>query len=245
MNNNHLTKAQIKWVRSLQNKRQRDEDGVFVAEGEKCVSELRRAFPLVLLITPDNATPTEIEQMSSLRTPQGIIGVFRKERITDLETSTSNELSVALDGVQDPGNLGTILRTCDWFGVHDVYCSHDTADCFNPKVVQATMGALTRVQVHYLDLETFLQEQKMQGVSIYGTLLDGNNMYKKDAIPDINKGIIVMGNEGNGISARIREIITRPLFIPNYPAGAETSESLNVSIATAVILAEFRRRITT
>ena len=245
MNNNHLTKARIKWVRSLQNKRQRDEDGVFVAEGEKCVSELRRAFPLVLLITPDNATPTEIEQMSSLRTPQGIIGVFRKERIAPPCPTTSNELSVALDGVQDPGNLGTILRTCDWFGVHDVYCSHDTADCFNPKVVQATMGALTRVQVHYLDLETFLQEQKMQGVSIYGTLLDGNNMYKKDAIPDINKGIIVMGNEGNGISARIREIITRPLFIPNYPAGAETSESLNVSIATAVILAEFRRRITT
>ena len=141
----HLTKSQIKWVRSLQQKKNRDAEGVFVAEGEKCVTELRNAFEMVLLATPDNATAIEIAQMSNLRTPQGMIGVFRKREATNNgQRAIGNGIVVALDGVQDPGNLGTIIRTCDWFGVHDIYCSKDTADCYNPKVVQATMGALAR-----------------------------------------------------------------------------------------------------
>ena len=235
----HLSKAQIKWVRSLQLKKNRDAEGVFVAEGEKCINELRNAFELVLLATPDNATSTEIEQMSSLRTPQGTIGVFRKPA-SDTRYPP-HELILALDGIQDPGNLGTIIRTCDWFGIHDILCSHDTADCYNPKVVQATMGALARVRLHYVDLSQVLATIKAQGTPLYGTLLEGTNMYGSNAIPDKQHGVIIMGNEGNGISSAVRQLITHPLLIPSYPANTVTSESLNVGIATAIVLAEFRR----
>ena len=238
----HLSKNQIKWVRSLQQKKQRDAEGVFVAEGRKCVEELRGAFELVLLVTLDNATEVEIAQMSNLRTPQGVIGVFRKRQIPiSTLNSQLSTLSIALDGVQDPGNLGTIIRTCDWFGIHDIYCSKDTADCYNPKVVQATMGALARVRVHYINIEEYLQQMREAGVPVYGTLLEGENMYEKGAITDKSKGVIIMGNEGNGISPAIRELITHPIRIPSYPADADTSESLNVGIATAIVLAEFRR----
>ena len=180
--------------------------------------------------------------MSNLRTPQGEIGVFRKRQIPiSTLNSQLSTLSIALDGVQDPGNLGTIIRTCDWFGVHDIYCSMDTADCYNPKVVQATMGALARVRVHYINLKEWLEEVQKAGVPVYGTLLEGGNMYEKGAITDKSKGVIIMGNEGNGISPEIRQLITHPIRIPSYPADAETSESLNVGIATAIVLAEFRR----
>ena len=240
----HLSKNQIKWVRSLQQKKQRDAEGVFVAEGHKCVKELRGAFELVLLVTPDNATEVEIAQMSNLRTPQGVIGVFKRrgdEAKGERQEARGEELVVALDGVQDPGNLGTIIRTCDWFGVHDIYCSNDTADCYNPKVVQATMGALARVRVHYINIEEYLQQMREAGVPIYGTLLEGGNMYKDGAIANKQKGVIIMGSEGNGISRAIRELITHPIRIPSFPENAETSESLNVGIATAIVLAEFRR----
>ena len=242
----------------MQQKKFRDAEGLFVAEGEKCVNDLKAAFELVLLVTPDNATPTEIEQMSSLRTPQGVIGVFKRRldigyRLSDIGYRLSeigdgisdigDGLWVALDGVQDPGNLGTIIRTCDWFGIHHILCSRETADCYNPKVVQATMGALARVQLHYVDdLPGILRQHKDKGCPIYGTLLDGKNMYEPMAIPYKNKGIIIMGNEGNGISPAVRELVTQPLFIPSYPADMPTSESLNVSIATAIILTEFRRK---
>lgn len=238
----HLSKAQVKWVRSLQQKKNRDAEGVFVAEGEKCVNDLRGAFQLVLLATPENASPVEIEQMSSLRTPQGTIAVFRKPATLNSHLSSLNsQLILALDGVQDPGNLGTIIRTCDWFGIHDILCSRDTADCFNPKVVQATMGALARVRLHYVDLPQVLQQLHLQGIPLYGTLLEGRNMYDANAIADRQKGVIIMGNEGNGISPQVRQLITHPLFIPSYPADVPTSESLNVGIATAIVLSEFRR----
>ena len=242
----HLSKAQIKWVRQLQQKKFRDAEGVFVAEGEKCVNDLKGAFELVLLASSENATPMEIEQMSSLRTPQGVIGVFKKrEAIGDGLLAMGDRLLVALDGVQDPGNLGTIIRTCDWFGIHHILCSRETADCYNPKVVQATMGALARVHLHYVnDLAQILNQCQTTDTPIYGTLLDGKNMYATDAIPTKEKGIIIMGNEGNGISQKVREMITHPLFIPSYPADTPTSESLNVSIATAIILSEFRRNNT-
>ena len=255
----HLSKAQIKWVRSLQQKKNRDAEGVFVAEGAKCVEELRSAFELLLMVTPDNASEMEIAQMSNLRTPQGVIGVFRREVRGERREARGERreargerreaegerreagVYLALDGVQDPGNLGTIIRTCDWFGVHDIYCSKDTADCYNPKVVQATMGALARVRVHYIDLAMWLQEVREAGVNVYGTLLEGGNMYEKGAIVDKSTGVIIMGNEGNGISPAVRQLITHPIRIPSYPADAETSESLNVGIATAIVLAEFRR----
>jgi len=230
-----ISKAQVKLVRSLQQKKFRDELGLFVAEGDKCVEELCKRFELVQLYREgENASRTEIEQMSGLRTPQGTIGVFKKHTICDLKFDIC-DLTLALDGIQDPGNLGTIIRTADWFGVRDIVCSLDTADCYNPKVVQATMGALARVRVHYVDLPKWLSEQQCP---IFGTLLDGKDMYETE-LP--KEGIIVMGNEGNGISSAVRSIITHPIRIPSYPKNAETSESLNVAIATAVVLAEFRR----
>lgn len=242
----HVTKAQVKLVRSLQLKKNRDAESLFVAEGEKCVEEIRKGFSLVYLFREgENATRTEIEQMSSLRTPQGVIGVFRKPDSSEsFNSSESSDLILALDGVQDPGNLGTIIRTCDWFGVRRLICSRDTADCFNPKVVQATMGALSRVRVEYVDLPVWLEKIKNQhsDIRIIGTLLDGRDLY--DAPLTANRKpltVIIMGNEGNGISPSVRRLITHPVRIPSYPKNVETSESLNVSIATAIILAELRR----
>ena len=175
-----ISKSQVKLVKSLQLKKFRDELGLFVAEGEKCVSELSKRFELVHLFREgENATRTEIEQMSGLRTPQGVIGVFKKRDLSTFNFQLSTVV-LALDGIQDPGNLGTIIRTCDWFGVHDIICSLDTADCFNPKVVQATMGALARVRVHYVNLPEWLEGIKHQesGIRIYGTLLEGKDMYE-------------------------------------------------------------------
>ena len=242
-----ISKAQIKLVRSLQQKKFRDESGLFVAEGDKCVDELRKSFELVHLYREgENASRTEIEQMSGLRTPQGVVGVFKKRPIEDCRLEIE-DLILALDGIQDPGNLGTIIRTCDWFGVHDIVCSLDTADCYNPKVVQATMGALARVRVHYVDLPKWLKELKIKNyeLKIFGTLLEGKDMYDvmSSCRHDETPAIIIMGNEGNGISQEVRTLITHPIRIPSYPKNAETSESLNVSIATAIVLAEFRRSI--
>ena len=254
-----ISKAQVKLVRSLQQKKFRDELGLFVAEGEKCVGELAKSFELIHLYREgENATRTEIEQMSGLRTPQGVIGVFNKRSVVSIQHS---DLILALDGIQDPGNLGTIIRTCDWFGVHDIVCSKDTADCYNPKVVQATMGALARVRVHYMNLPEWIQELKIKNykLKIFGTLLEGRDMYEvladNSQFTIHNSQIIVMGNEGNGISQEVRKLITHPIRIPSYPKNGasehsgkseeapEVIESLNVSIATAIVLAEFRRSI--
>ena len=277
------SKAQLKTYRSLQQKKFRDELGLFLAEGPKCVDELRSAFRLEALITEEEVGRVAIEQLSSLRTPQGVIAVFHKPSYSPedgLTASndqrgpdwTNDDLILALDGIQDPGNLGTIIRTCDWFGVRDIFCSLDTADCYSPKVVQATMGALARVRIHYVDLPQWLESQitnHKSKINIYGTLLDGRNMYEELSISAAvhqrsgltaeggptasavlqqrglghtwKRSIIVMGNEGNGISPAVRSLITHPLFIPSYPPGEPTSESLNVAIATAIVLAEFRR----
>lgn len=247
-----ISKTQIKLVKSLQLKKHRDETGLFVAEGEKCVEELRKGFELVHLFINGEAdkreaihvSQTQLEQMSGLRTPQGVIGVFKKSEHSDYsEHSENSDLLLVLDGIQDPGNLGTIIRTCDWFGVRTILCSPDTADCYNPKVVQATMGALARVQIHYVDLPSFLKDTNLP---IFGTLLDGRDMYeelKREGVNELkSEAIIIMGNEGNGISQAVRPFITHPLRIPSYPKDAETSESLNVAIATAIVLAEFRRQ---
>lgn len=260
-----ISKAQLKTYRSLHQKKYRDELGLFLAEGSKCVDELRKAFTLEALITEEEVGRTAIEQLSSLRTPQGVIAVFRKPSFSPQDglsgeaglysISPKDGLILALDGIQDPGNLGTIIRTCDWFGVRDIVCSLDTADCFNPKVVQATMGALARVRLHYVDLPQWLTANSQQpSTQIYGTLLEGRNMYEvlnksvfyqRSGLSSISerseRSIIIMGNEGNGISPEVRRLITHPIRIPSYPPEAETSESLNVAIATAIVLAEFRR----
>ena len=259
-----ISKNQIKFIRSLSQKKVRDAEHLFLAEGEKCVREMLQSFEPYLIASSSplsgiealEATETEIEQMSQLRHPQGVIAAFKMPELADLnaafkmpisqEATIASGLMLALDGVQDPGNLGTIIRTADWFGIEHIICSQDTVDCWNPKVVQATMGALARVHVHYTDLVSFIQTAQAgsptsDSYPIYGTLLDGKSMYAPDAIPSKQQGIIIMGNEGNGISPAIRSLITHPLFIPSFPAERPTSESLNVAIATAIILAEFRR----
>ena len=233
-----MTQNEIKQIRSLQIKKFRDELNLFVAEGDKCISELSKAFTLVQHFSADNTPLKDIERASSLRTPQGSIAVFRKPQFP-LPVIQPDTLYLALDGIQDPGNLGTIIRTADWFGIRDIICSANTADCFSPKVVQATMGALARVRVHYTDLPAWLTNS--QHSTIYGTLLTGKDLYAPDAIPDKRSGIIVMGNEGNGLSPEVRKLITHSLRIPSFPPDAPTSESLNVAIATAVILAHFRQ----
>ena len=252
-----ISKNQIKFIRSLSQKKVRDAEQLFLAEGEKCVRELLQSFEPYLIassiplsgVSALEASPMEIEQMSQLRHPQGVIAAFRMPN--PIIAESADELTLALDGIQDPGNLGTIIRTADWFGISNIVCSADTVDCWNPKVVQATMGALARVRVQYTDLYSFIQRStqskaddaagKCGSCPVYGTLLDGKNMYLPNAIPCKNSGIIIMGNEGNGISPAIRHLITHPLFIPSYPADRPTSESLNVAIATAIVLAEFRR----
>ena len=254
-----MTQNEIKQIRSLQIKKFRDKLNLFVAEGDKCISELSKAFTLVQHFSADNTPLKDIERASSLRTPQGSIAVFRKPQF-QLPVIQPDTLYLALDGIQDPGNLGTIIRTADWFGIRDIICSANTADCFSPKVVQATMGALARVRVHYTDLPAWLTNAQhstlntqrstlnpkhstlnTQHSTIYGTLLTGKDLYAPDAIPDKRSGIIVMGNEGNGLSPEVRKLITHSLRIPSFPPDTPTSESLNVAIATAVILAHFRQ----
>ena len=243
----HISKSQIKYIKGLQIKKNRDEHCVFVAEGEKCISELLKRYSADLLVSSvptmlpvtHSATEEELSQMSSLRTPQGVLGVFKMP--SHELCKIDEKLVVVLDGVQDPGNLGTIIRTCDWFGVHDVVCSKTTADCFNPKVIQSTMGSLARVRVYYTDIVTWLHQQDCP---IYGTLLDGEDMYEVLTTSRIKsehtRVIVVMGNEGNGLSTAVRQCVTHAVRIPSYPDGAETCESLNVSIATAIILSTFR-----
>ena len=247
-----ISKNKIKYIRSLEQKKTRREEGVFVAEGPKLTSDLLGRFhcrylaataewmnthPLVQVDEKDIANLEDLQRASLLKTPQDVIAVFvQRNEVTDASV-IERELCLALDDVQDPGNLGTIIRIADWFGIEHIFCSLGTADVYNPKVVQATMGALARVHVHYLSLTELIEGLKE--VPVYGTFLDGTNIYKQSLS---ETGLIVMGNEGNGISAEVRKLINRKLYIPNFPAGRSTSESLNVAVATAITCAEFRRR---
>lgn len=246
-----LSKNKLKYIRSLKEKKYRTEYGTFVAEGNKMVNDLLPFLKCQLLVgTPDfldliektgveeiiEVNDSQLAQASFLQNPQQVLAVFYIPLYTP-QITIDEELVLALDGIQDPGNMGTIVRLADWYGIHHIFCSQDTVDVYNPKVVQATMGALARVNAHYIDLATFLAQN--QHLPIYGTLLDGRNIYEQEIS---THGIIVMGNEGNGIRPEIKSLITNRLYIPNYPVGTPTSESLNVAIATAIICAEFRRR---
>jgi TrmH family RNA methyltransferase len=241
-----ISKSRIKHIRSLQLKKFRDEHAEFIVEGEKMVLEAMQleqglvdsiyyttAFPAAASdLSPHPAfeiTEAELKQISSLQTPNKALAVLKKPKLV-LKTLP---FYLALDGVQDPGNMGTLLRLADWFGVPEILCSQETVDCYNPKVVQATMGALYRVQVHYVDLKSHLQEL---GLPVYGALLSGENVYKEALLPE---GVLVLGNEGSGISAEVQAIIDRPIHIPRL-GGAE---SLNVSTAGAILLAEFFRNV--
>ena len=249
-----LSKNDIKNIKSLEHKKFREEKGLFVAEGHKLVSELTGKMKCLLIAaTPqwidehpnisaqriETVTYEELKRASLLKAPQDVLAVFCiPSQETDLTTAAKTRLVLALDDIQDPGNLGTIVRIADWFGIKDIFCTKGTADVYNPKAVQATMGAIARVRVHYLDLKGSLAELPSD-IPVYGTFLNGETIY--DATLTRN-GIIVMGNEGNGICAEIEKTVTKRLFIPNWPAGEATSESLNVAIATAITCSEFRRR---
>ena len=239
-----ISKNKIKLIRSLETKKGREKVGLFVAEGPKVVNDLlHKGFVAEDIL--DNIE--DINKVSFLQHPQSLLGVFKLPEVasntmnnylTLFKEGIENQLVLALDGVQDPGNLGTIIRIADWFGIEDIFCSHETADCWNPKVVQATMGSIARVKLHYLNLYEMI-DQLPTDYPIYATLLDGNNIYAQELS---RHGMIVMGNEGKGISPQLRTKINRKLFIPNYPPERETAESLNVAIATSIVCAEFRRR---
>ncbi len=239
-----LSKNQIKLIKSLESKKFRKREGLFVAEGPKVVGDLLRAGyqPHAIFSTeprPDAEliTDDELHRISFLQHPQEVLAVFHTP--TPQESSNFHlpaDICLALDGVQDPGNVGTIIRIADWFGITHIYCSPDTADVYNPKVVQATMGSLAHVQITYCDLVPLLREA---AVPVYGTLLDGQDIYQQ---PLAREGVIVMGNEGNGISPEVRQLVSHKLLIPNFNKNAETAESLNVAIATSITCSEFRRR---
>lgn len=254
-----ISKNIIKQIRSLELRKFRRQEREFVAEGNKLVSDNLNAMQCHRLVATQDwwaahpeaiskaeecysITPQEMEKLSLMQSPQEVLATFRlPERVLteEIKESLRQELVVALDAVQDPGNVGTIIRLCDWFGIHSIICSPATADCYAPKVVQATMGAIARVKVYYTELPSFLTEMREAGVPVYGTFLEGTNIYDTQLT---THGIIVMGNEGRGISDEVRSLVSDKLFIPPYPIDAHTSESLNVGIATAITVSEFRRR---
>lgn len=247
-----ISKATIKKIHALDIRKFRRNERLFVAEGPKLVDELCATMkPVYIAALPewisenakivsgteyDIVTPDELQRASLQKNPQQVIALFPIPEHRFCTEQLRNELVLMLDGVQDPGNLGTIARIADWFGIRNILCSAETADIYNPKAVQATMGALARVKFHYTDL---LQLLSQYDGPVYGTFLDGENIYGQELSEN---GIIVMGNEGKGISQGVGEMINRRLYIPNYPIGTQTTESLNVAIATSIVCAEFRRR---
>lgn len=248
-----LSKSKIKWIRSLEQKKNRDDEQLFVVEGFKMIAELLPTMKCRFLassieklsdefkkyeVDVEQISEDEYKKITFQKSPQGVLAVFEKPVSTFEIKQIKYELNLALDDIQDPGNLGTIVRLADWFGIKNVFCSLHSADIFSPKAVQATMGAIARVNVHYVDLNEFLQKAKVE-IPVYGTFMNGNNIYTEKLS---RSGIIVMGNEGNGISAETEKLITQKISIPNFPLGVHTSESLNVSIAAAIIVSEFRRR---
>lgn len=248
-----LSKNRIKYIHSLELKKNRKIDKVFLAEGPKLVGDLLGHVPCQFLIATSEwlsgnkhlpvedvteVSEEELSRASLLKTPQQVLAVFRQPD-EEMDASVINRsLCLALDDVQDPGNLGTIIRLADWFGIEHIFCSPSTVDVYNPKTVQATMGGIARVKLHYTPLPELIQS--LNDVPVYGTFLDGKNMYEQ---PLTSYGLIVMGNEGNGIGKEVEQLINRKLYIPNYPADRDTSESLNVAIATAIVCAEFRRQV--
>ena len=251
-----ISKSQIKLVRSLEQKKHRMAEGLFVAEGPKVVGDLLACHFRVRLVFAVSGgerwevrgersehipvqivTEDELRRLSFLQHPQQVLAIFelpdgQNNPLTPHPSPLNPHLALALDGVQDPGNVGTIIRIADWYGIDTIYCSLDTADCWSPKVVQATMGSIARVPIIYCDLARLLREA---AVPVYGTVLDGDNIYSQQLSKE---GIVVMGNEGNGISAPIRQLLTHRLLIPQVRPGAE---SLNVAVATAIVCSEFRR----
>ncbi len=247
-----MIKSEIQMVRSLAEKRARNEMGLFVAEGEKFIAEALGSSLRVrkLYITEESEleqlckgatelewiSDKEMERISQLKSANNSLALIEIPKYTLNKEDLQGELTIALDGVQNPGNIGTIIRLADWFGIRNIICSPSCADCFNSKVVQATMGAILRVKVHYTDL---VQTLKSVNLPIYGAFLEGENIYQQELPAE---GIILMGSEGQGVSPEVAALVSEKLYIPSFNGEADGSESLNVAIATAIICSEFRRR---
>ena len=241
-----ISKNQIKLITSLSQKKYRQKHKLFIAEGVKVVGEfLASSFELETLFCIDGfdsevsdqkivrISENDLKKISNLKTPNKMLGLFR---IPTQKPQKNSNLIMALDAVNDPGNLGTIIRLCDWFGVDQIICSNDTVDSFNQKVVQASMGSLTRVSIHYLDLANYLTNTNLPA---FIADMDGVNVYNTQ-LP--KEGILVMGNEANGVCEEIKQLVTTKIAIPRFGAIQET-ESLNVATASAILLSEFRRGI--
>lgn len=237
-----LSKSQIKLITSLKQKKYRQQHGFFVVEGVKTIKELLQSdLELQKLYTTESfnidakdeviVSDKDLKRISFLTTPNKALAIFK---ISKPQSVTETGLIVALDAIRDPGNLGTIIRLCDWFGVKELVCSKETVDCFNPKVIQATMGSITRVNISYIDLESFIKTSELP---VFGAFMEGENVYGKK-LP--GKGILVMGNEANGVSKEIEAVITQKVSIPRF-GEIQATESLNVATATAILLSEFRR----
>lgn len=245
-----LSKKKIKLFNSLKLRKYREKHRLFLAEGEKIVSDLLSSNLNIeyLIIEEDSnfkvpdkdidiirSDISGIKTISCLKNPTSVIGIFKfhfnEFRVSDIK----NKISLFCDGIQDPGNFGTIIRTADWFGIENIICSPDTVDVYNPKVVQATMGAIAGVNIHYSEIGNFFK-QKAGDIPVYGTFLDGDNIYQSN-LPE--SAIIVIGNEGKGISAEVKKYIDKKIYIPSRPDGKNISESLNASVATAIVCSEF------
>ena len=235
-----ISKNQIKNITRLKQKKYRQQEGLFIAEGRKVIKEfLNSTFKLVDLFTTETfdvdqevlISENDLKKISCLTTPNKALAVFKIPEDLNIQ---SDGLILALDSVRDPGNLGTIIRLCDWFGVDQLVCSQETVDCYNPKVVQATMGSLTRVAIHYVDLEDYLQKADLP---VFGAFMEGKDVYKSK-MP--KAGILILGNEANGISKAIEACVTDKISIPRFGA-LQATESLNVATAGAILLSEFRR----
>jgi len=255
-----LSKNKIKFINSIKKKKYRDAHQVFFAEGEKLVDELLKANANVLsilatnewlekhqkkidekLIHYDIITNEELKKISALSNPNKVLAMVEIPQLKFNKKEIAQQLSILLDNVSDPGNLGTIIRIADWFGIKNIFCTKESVDLYNPKVVQATMGAIFRVNVHYIDFEKLLQEfSDIKGFTTYGTFLEGNNIYHE---PLNRNGFILMGSESHGISKKWFPFIQQKLFIPYFPETNKSSESLNLSTATAIVCSEFRRRL--
>ena len=246
-----ISNNEIKRVKALQQKKFRDETGLFTVEGEKMVDEaVASPFKVENIYRREDIGEDAMKRISALSSPSPVLAVVRKPEdiyINDVSRLTSllskGGLYLALDTIRDPGNLGTILRIADWFGIDAVFATKDTVDVFNPKVVQATMGAIFRVKMHYVDLPALSDVVLTAGGKIFGTFLDGLNIYSRPLDNgDDAPVLIVIGNESEGISPAMARLVTDRLYIPPYPADDPGSESLNAAVATALTVAEFRRR---
>lgn len=239
-----LTAAEIKFIKSLSQKKFRDSSGLFVAEGEKLVAEaLASRFEVEKVYRREDIGEAAMARITGLSSPSPALALVHRPNDLSQGKLPDKGLFLALDGIRDPGNLGTILRVADWFGIDAVFCSPDTVDCFNPKVVQATMGAIFRVRIHYTDIPALCRQAQKMGGNVYGTFLDGEIFYAKVLSNGADApSVIVIGNEANGITEKTAACVTDRLYIPPFPADDAGSESLNAAVATAITVAEFRRR---